>query len=72
MVKIKVLLICNDFNNIYRKNTELDLVLRTFEKIFKIFWRKIDLYKPREYVKEKLSMNKSAKLYSKYYFNLIR
>lgn len=43
-----------------------------FEKKFKIFWEKIDLYKPREYVKEKLSMYKSAKLYLKYYFNMPR
>lgn len=46
-------------------------LISDFEKTFDYFWKNLDSYKPRDYVKKELSMEKSARTYAKYYFSLV-
>jgi len=40
-----------------------------YKKTFDIFWKNLDKYKPREFVKNNLSLEKSAEIYYSYYLN---
>ncbi len=45
-------------------------MISDFPIIFDKFWSNLDIYKPRDYIKKKVSFKVSADLYVKYYFSI--
>lgn len=45
-------------------------MISDFPKTFNIFWKKLNAYTPREYIRKEVSFKKSARLYCRYYFNI--